>query len=82
MTIHVTIDEDICKGCGLCTIVCPKKIMVINRDKLNSKGYRPAMQSDPVQCIACAMCAIMCPDSAITVEKEDCHGSESINERQ
>lgn len=71
MRAIVTVDEEICKGCGLCASVCPKKIMRINKDKLGSKGYSPAMCVDMGQCIACAMCAIMCPDSAIRVEKED-----------
>jgi len=70
MANKVTINEDVCKGCGLCTTVCPKKIMVLNRNKLNTKGYNPAMVDDIEKCIACGMCAIMCPDSAIKVEKE------------
>ena len=70
MANRVTIDENICKGCSLCVIACPKKIMILNRDKLSAKGYNPAIVSDIQQCIACAMCAIICPDSAIKVEKE------------
>lgn len=66
----VTIDETVCKGCGLCVVACPKKIVTINRAKLNAKGYNPASVDDMETCIACAMCAMMCPDSAITVEKE------------
>lgn len=70
MASKVTINENVCKGCSLCTVVCPKKIMIINRAKLNSKGYHPSMVEDLEKCIACGMCAIMCPDSAIKVEKE------------
>ncbi|MGI6403149.1 MAG: indolepyruvate ferredoxin oxidoreductase subunit alpha [Oscillospiraceae bacterium] len=70
MANRVTVNEEVCKGCGLCTSVCPKKIMIIDRDKLNAKGYNPATVSNIELCIACAMCAIMCPDSAIKVEKE------------
>ena len=70
MANKVTVNENVCKGCGLCTVACPKKIMVINRTKLNSKGYNPAAVEDIEKCIACAMCAIICPDSAIKVEKE------------
>jgi 2-oxoglutarate ferredoxin oxidoreductase subunit delta len=70
MANRVTVDENVCKGCGLCTVACPKNIMVIDREKLNVKGYNPACARDIEKCIACAMCAIMCPDSAITVEKE------------
>ena len=38
----VTISENVCKGCGLCTTVCPKKIVVLAHDILNAKGYHPA----------------------------------------
>ena len=65
----VTVSEDICKGCGLCTTACPKKIMVLDSGRLNKKGYHPAHVSDMEKCIGCAMCAMMCPDVAIRVEK-------------
>jgi 2-oxoglutarate ferredoxin oxidoreductase subunit delta len=66
---RVTVNEDVCKGCGLCTTVCPKKIMVLDTSKLNKKGYHPAHVFETEKCIGCAMCAVMCPDVAITVEK-------------
>ena len=64
----VTIAEDLCKGCGLCTLACPKKIMRLS-SKLNKKGYHPAECFEAESCIGCAFCARMCPDCAITVEK-------------
>ena len=70
MASRVTIDENACKGCGLCADACPKKIMILNREKLNAKGYNPATVVDIQSCTACAMCAIICPDSAIKIEKE------------
>ena len=67
----VNFDIDKCKGCGLCVSVCPKKIIELPADKINSKGYHPAAIIDGEQdkCIACAFCATMCPDVVITVEK-------------
>ena len=65
----VTFDLDKCKGCGLCVAVCPKKIVVLDTEKLNSSGYHPAAITDMEACIACAFCASMCPDCVITVEK-------------
>ena len=38
----VTFNTDMCKGCGLCVIACPKKILVIAKDKINAKGHHPA----------------------------------------
>ena len=65
----VSFATDICKGCGLCVAVCPKKIIVLAKDKINKKGHSPAEITDQEKCIACAFCATMCPDSVITVEK-------------
>ena len=65
----VIILENVCKGCGLCVSVCPKKILVLAHETLNAKGYHPAQVTDMEQCIGCAMCATMCPDCAIQVER-------------
>ena len=65
----VTIDVELCKGCGLCESVCPKKIMALAREAMNSRGYHPAQVSEPEKCTACALCATICPDVAIKVEK-------------
>jgi 2-oxoglutarate ferredoxin oxidoreductase subunit delta len=64
----VTISENLCKGCDMCVISCPKNIVELNKAKINSKGYHPAHITDAKACIACASCAIMCPDIAITLE--------------
>lgn len=66
---QITVNFEKCKGCALCTSVCPKKIVAIQKEKRNSKGYFTATCIDNSQCIGCTMCAIMCPDCAITVEK-------------
>ena len=65
---RIEIAQERCKGCLLCVIACPKKLMRLS-DKINAKGYHPSECSDMSACIGCAFCAMMCPDSAITVEK-------------
>jgi 2-oxoglutarate ferredoxin oxidoreductase subunit delta len=60
------IDVDRCKGCGLCVMVCPKKVLEIS-DKVNALGYFPAFQARPEDCILCAICCSMCPDVAISI---------------
>ncbi len=65
----VTFREDRCKGCRLCVSACPKKIVIIREDVLNSKGFHPAGVNEMEKCIGCAFCATMCPDCVITVEK-------------
>lgn len=67
----IFIDQDRCKGCILCPSVCPKEVIVIDNDKLNAKGYHPAMLVDPDElCTGCAICAVICPDACITVYRE------------
>ena len=68
--VKLTIDENRCKGCGLCVRACPKKLLELAKQKLNEKGYHPAMMTDPEACVACASCARTCPDAVITSEKE------------
>jgi len=60
------IDGDRCKGCGLCVIVCPKKVLEISGE-VNAMGYFPAYQARPEDCVRCTACCIMCPDVAITI---------------
>lgn len=65
----VTFEEQKCKGCELCVFVCPKKIISLNSEKINVKGFNPAYVTNQEECIACGNCAIMCPDSVIKVER-------------
>ncbi len=58
-----------CKGCGLCVTACPKKIVSLQKEKRNEKGYFTAVCIDDAACISCAMCAIICPDCAIRITK-------------
>jgi len=66
--IMITIDEDICKGCGLCIDVCPQKAMGF-AGHMNSRGFHPAVVVDPESCTGCAQCALMCPDVCITIRR-------------
>ena len=65
----VYFEVDRCKGCELCTSVCPVDIVVIDRRQINRKGYNPATVTDMDRCIACANCATICPDLVIRVER-------------
>lgn len=65
----VSFNEERCKGCELCTTVCPKKIVKMAEGRLNKKGFPPAEVQEMEKCIGCAFCAKICPDCAITVEK-------------
>lgn len=65
----VTFNENRCKGCQLCTSVCPKNIVVMATDRINKKGYHPATVLEMEKCIGCTNCALICPDCVITVER-------------
>ncbi|WP_027188024.1 4Fe-4S binding protein [Desulfovibrio cuneatus] len=55
-----------CKGCLLCTTVCPVKILR-RSTVVNSQGYAIAQVSDMSLCTGCGSCALICPDMAIRV---------------
>ena len=35
---HIRIDENFCKGCGLCTYACPKHMRALAKDRMNEKN--------------------------------------------
>lgn len=66
----IFINEEKCKSCELCVSVCPKKILEITTERINSKGYYPSMITDMDSCIACMSCGRICPEIAITIGKQ------------
>lgn len=62
----IIVDTERCKGCNLCTIACPKKLIRLSAN-VNHKGYNYAEQPDHTECNGCTSCAICCPDGCITV---------------
>ena len=67
---EVRFNGDICKGCELCVLYCPKKIVTIS-SHINNKGYSPATVEDMNSCTGCRACALVCPDGAISIYKEE-----------
>ena len=67
---RIVIEEELCKGCELCTTVCPYQLIHLS-DQYNAKGYMPAILVDPEgRCTGCTLCAMICPDTVITVFRE------------
>ena len=66
----VIIDEDRCKGCGLCVSACPKQVLQLAEGRFNVKGYRPVEVIAPEACTGCARCAVICPDVVFTVYRQ------------
>lgn len=69
MAGRVIFDENKCKGCELCTTVCPVEIVKMDKERINVKGYHPATVKEMEKCIACGSCAKICPDVVIKVER-------------
>jgi len=67
---RLTISDENCKGCLLCVDACPKKILELNLEQVNAKGYNPLKCIDIDSCTGCAICARICPDSVIKVERD------------
>jgi 2-oxoglutarate ferredoxin oxidoreductase subunit delta len=65
---RILIEEALCKGCLLCTTVCPKDLIEIDTARFTPKGYHPAILVDPgADCTGCAICSVICPEAAIMV---------------
>ncbi|MFW5731462.1 MAG: 4Fe-4S binding protein [Desulfonatronovibrionaceae bacterium] len=65
---RVVFREERCKGCLLCTQVCPTEILV-QSERFNKQGYKvvSVKDGDMQSCKGCAFCAEICPDEAIIV---------------
>ncbi|RMF89570.1 MAG: DNA-directed RNA polymerase subunit D [Methanobacteriota archaeon] len=59
---RITISER-CTRCGDCVEACPRKILVVKKDKLTV--------TDEKECILCRACMDACGEEAITVEGDD-----------
>jgi 2-oxoglutarate ferredoxin oxidoreductase subunit delta len=58
----IRINRHWCKGCGICTALCPNKVLLLdNRGK--------AVAAYPASCTGCGKCETHCPDFAISVER-------------
>jgi 2-oxoglutarate ferredoxin oxidoreductase subunit delta len=65
------INEEWCKGCGICVSFCPQQVLI-----LNESGK--AAVADAGRCTVCLLCEMRCPDLAITVETEGAADNEQI----
>ena len=63
----IVVDTERCKGCQLCIIACPQKVIAL-ANKVNLHGYPYVEAVNEEACVGCASCGIVCPDGCITVK--------------
>ncbi|RLF14456.1 MAG: 2-ketoglutarate ferredoxin oxidoreductase subunit delta [Thermoprotei archaeon] len=59
---RITIDDRLCKRCGICVEFCPSKAL-----------QPPEVEGEPPKtvderCLKCRLCELLCPDFAIAIE--------------
>ena len=57
VTEKLVVNELWCKGCGICVEFCPKKVLVLENEKVKIANID--------ECIECGQCELRCPDFAI-----------------
>ena len=70
-----------CYGCGVCTAVCPVRIIDL---KENKDGFLSPVISDDEKCINCGLCLKVCAfnhkDLALSNPQRECFAGHSTNE--
>lgn len=65
----IIVDEELCKGCGICIYICPTNVLESSR-RLNRRGFTPPIPAGEDRCTRCRLCERICPDFAIRVVED------------
>lgn len=78
--MKIRIDQEQCKACGLCGIVCARHVPVTHRTK--DQATTTIHKERESICMRCGQCALVCPKDAISVDgiaPEDYRNSEPLS---
>lgn len=65
----IKVDENLCKGCNICTEFCPRKVYEQSKE-LDKKGIYLPVPENEEKCTKCHLCVLMCPDQAIEIDEK------------
>ena len=57
--VTLALDRDKCIGCGICLVVCPHEVLIMNNGRVSIENRD--------LCMECGACALNCPTEAVTV---------------
>ena len=60
----IFVDQDLCTRCGICTIVCPMKII----GHVDENTLPLVADTKAPMCIRCGHCEVSCPPQAVTLD--------------
>ena len=58
---NLTLDRNLCKGCDVCKVVCPREAISLKPLTKDSKARAPLADVDVEKCDYHAICGTMCP---------------------
>ncbi|KUH31882.1 2-keto acid:ferredoxin oxidoreductase subunit delta [Thermococcus celericrescens] len=64
--VEIDVDTFLCKGCGVCVEMCPRKVFEWSKE-LSEKGVHYPVPVNAEKCVKCKLCELLCPDFAIAV---------------
>jgi 4Fe-4S ferredoxin len=71
----LTLDKNLCTGCGICKIVCPREAIEIKTipKTAGQKAKHAMITVDELKCHYCGVCNSMCPFGALKVQVDGEH---------
>jgi len=71
----LTLDKNLCTGCGICKIICPREAIEIKTipKTAGQKTKHAIINVDELKCHYCGVCNSMCPFGALKVQVDGQH---------